>query len=122
VLHLNSTITSSGGESTIVLDELKSKHSTSHSATTDAIEPTGSDEAPSDMLLVVFDSINAATILTAALHTTGAAVLSEINAKRWRRLCTTFKTASTDLCQSLALIAKCISTTYVVSHYSWPAD
>ncbi len=113
VLHLDSTIPSSSGESTTVLEELKSKHSTSHSATAEAIQPIVGNEAPSNVHPVVFDSIDAAVIRTAALCTTRAAGPSRIDAKGWRRLCTAFKTASADLCHSLALLAMRISTTYV---------
>ncbi len=50
---------------------------------------------------------------TAALCTKGAVDPSGIDANGWRRLCTAFKTASADLCHSLALLAKRISTIYV---------
>ena len=113
VLHLDSTIPSGSGESTTVREVLKSKHPTSHPATAEAIQPTEGDEAPSDVHPVIFDSFDAAVIRSAALRTTGAAGPSGIDAKGWRRLCTAFKTASADLCHSLALLAKRISTTYV---------
>ncbi len=113
VLHLDSTISSSSGESSTVLEELKSKHSTSHPATAEAIHPIVGNEVPSNVHPVVFNSIDAAVIRTAALCTTGAAGPSGIDAKGWRRLCTAFKTASAYLCHCLALLAKRISTTYV---------
>ncbi len=65
--------------------------------------------------IVVFDRIDAALIRVAALRTTGAAGPSGIDAKGWRRLCTAFKSASNDLCHSLALFAKRLCTTYVDS-------
>ncbi len=112
VLHLDSTIPSSSGESTTVLEELKSKHPTSYPVTAEAIQLIVGNEAPSNVHPVVFDSIDAAVIRTAALCKTGAAGPSGIDAKGWRRLCTAFKTAFADLCHSLALLAKRISTTY----------
>ena len=38
---------------------------------------------------------------------------SGLNVHEWRHLCTAFKGASTDLCNSLALVAKRLCTTYV---------
>ncbi len=38
---------------------------------------------------------------------------SGIDAKGWRRLCTSFKSASNDLCHSLTLLARRLSTTFV---------
>ena len=43
----------------------------------------------------------------------GAARPSGLDAKNWRRLYTAFKAASKDLCHSLALMARHLSTTYV---------
>jgi len=113
VLHLDSTIPSSSGESTTFREVLKCKHQTSHPATAEAIQPAEGEEASSDVHPVIFDSIDAAVIRSAALRTMGAASPSGIDAKGWRRLCTAFKTVSADLCHSLALLAKRFSTTYV---------
>ena len=54
--------------------------------------------------------IDAATIKTTALRTDGAAGLSGIDARVWRRLCAS---SSTDLCHSLALLARRLSTEFV---------
>ena len=35
-----------------------------------------------------------------------------MDALGWRRLCTSFRTASSDLCRSLASVARCISTSF----------
>ena len=43
----------------------------------------------------------------------GAAGPSCLDALGWRRLCTSFKTASFELCYSLALTAKCLCTELV---------
>ena len=72
VLHLDSTIPSNSGGSTTVVEALKSKHPISHPATAEAIQTFEGDEAPSDVHPVVFDSIDAAVIHSAALRTTGA--------------------------------------------------
>ena len=62
---------------------------------------------------VSFDSLDGASIRSAALHTNGSAGPSGLDALGWRHLCTSFQRASTDLCNSLALVARKICTTYV---------
>ena len=54
--------------------------------------------------------MDGALIRTAALHTNGSAGPSGLDALR---LCTSFQHASTDLFNSLALVARKICTTYV---------
>ena len=62
---------------------------------------------------MVFESIDDNSICKAFLKTTGGAGPSGTDAAFWKRLCTSFVHASNDLCASLALLAKKISTTYV---------
>jgi len=62
---------------------------------------------------VVFDCLDAAKIRSAALRTSGAAGPSRIDAKGCRQLCTAFKAVSLDLCHSLVLLARRLSTSYV---------
>ena len=111
VLHVDDTVPSSDGGSHTVLDELKGKHPSCQPASNTAIVH-GLGE-PVDIHPVVFDCIDATTIRAAALRTTGAAGPSGIDAKGWRRLCTSFRAASKDLCHSLALMARHLSTSYV---------
>ena len=66
-----------------------------------------------DIHPVVFDCIDAAKIRAAALRTTGAAGPSGIDARGWRRLCTSFKSASNDLCHSMALMAIGVSARFM---------
>lgn len=54
--------------------------------------------------------ITASSIWSAALRTKGA---SGLDTHCWRRLSTAFKAASSDLCHSLALLAKRLCTTFV---------
>ena len=61
----------------------------------------------------MFDEIDATEIRSAALRTTGAVGPSGIDAHCWRWLCTSFKSASQDLCHSLALLARRICSTFV---------
>ena len=107
VLHLDDPSDPNHPGSPTVRDVLNSKHPKGQQAHAECILPS----APQDAHPVIFDSIDANAIRSAALWTTRSAGPSGVNAHRWRRLCTTFKGASTDLCNSLALVAKmlCIS-------------
>ena len=62
---------------------------------------------------IVFDQLNADLILQAAMHTQGAAGLSGLDAYAWRRLCSSFKTASHDLCNALAAVARRICSSHI---------
>ena len=62
---------------------------------------------------VLFESINALMIRSTAPRITGAPGLSGLNAACWRRLFTSYKDASHDLCQSLAISAQCLCTNLV---------
>ena len=62
---------------------------------------------------IVFDNLNADAIHQAALHTCGAAGLSGLDAYAWRRLCSSFGSASRNLCSALAAVGRRICTTLV---------
>ena len=62
---------------------------------------------------IIFDSLNADQISKAALKTKGASGLSGLDAFAWRRLCSSFKTASRDLCSSLAAVGRRLCTSLV---------
>ena len=62
---------------------------------------------------VLFESIDASMIRSAALRTTGTAGPSGLDAASWRRLCTSFKSAFNDLCHSLAITAQRVCTNFV---------
>ena len=59
---------------------------------------------------IVFDSLDADAIRQASLHTQGAAGPSGVDAHAWRRLCSSFKSASHNLCFLLTSVAKRIAT------------
>ena len=61
----------------------------------------------------MFESIDASMIRSVALRTTGAAGPSGLDSACWRRLCTSFKSASNDLCHSLAITAQRLCTDFV---------
>ena len=62
---------------------------------------------------IIFESIDTNVIRSAAMHTTGSAGPSDIDAHGWRRLCTSFKGRSNELWHSLALVTRRICTSYV---------
>ena len=109
VLHLADPSDPNAPGSPSVRDVLNSKHPPGQRAYAEYILPSD----PQVVHPVVFDSIDASVIRSAALRTTGSAGPSGIDAHGWRRLCTSFKGASTDLCNSLALVAKRICTSFV---------
>ena len=59
---------------------------------------------------VLFDGLNADTIRSASLRTTGAAGPSGLDAIAWRCLCCIFKSASVTLCSALAAVGHCLCT------------
>ena len=109
VLDVDTPVTNDGNEDRTVLDELKDKHPDKAQISLEAIpEDEGREFHP-----VMFDSIDGQAIQQAALKTSGAAGPSGLNARAWKRMCTAFKHHSSCLCNSLALVAKKLSTRYV---------
>ena len=64
---------------------------------------------------VVYEAIDACSIRRASLQTFGAAGPSESDAACWRRMRTTFKKSSVDLCDALAHVAKKLCSSLVDS-------
>ena len=62
---------------------------------------------------IVFEQITGEAIRQAALHTHGAAGPSGVDAYAWCWFCSSFKSASTDICNALAAVARRLSTTKV---------
>ena len=108
LLHLNDTIPSTNTKS---LDILKSKQPPGQPMDPTTLVSEANDPPP--IHPVIFDSIDAKSIRLAALCTEGATSPSGIDAKGWKRICTSFKSASDDICHSLALMATRICTTFV---------
>jgi len=74
---------------------------------------------------VIFDPLDGHVIRAVALRTSGAAGPSGVDAHSWRRLCTSFHSASTELCAAISLFAKRICTTYIPQRFSlllWLVD
>ena len=114
VLHLNDIIQSSNSSPSspqTVLDSLISKHLPGQPVIPwSIIHPS---EDPTQVHPVLFDHITAVTIRNAALHTEGAAGPSGFDAAGWKRLCTSFHAKSNDLCHSLALLDRKLSTVFL---------
>ena len=89
---------------TTVLEALKSKHPEGKPPSRDAILPVKSNQVT--IHPVLFDKIDATLIRNTVLRTTGSASPSDLDAKNWRRMCTSYKMESNDLFYALALMAK----------------
>ena len=109
ILHLDDHSDPTIPDSPSVRDVLISKHPSGHSAQPNSILPS----APKEVHPVIFESIDAKVICSAALRITGSAGLSGIDAHGWRRMCTSLKGASLDLCNTLASTARRICTSFV---------
>ena len=107
-LHLNDMIDTTNGPRK-VRDILADKHPPGQPVCSEAIIEDSSLEVHP----VLFESIDATTIKSAALRTSGAAGPSGLDALSWRRLCTSFKSASVELCHYLALTARRLCTEFV---------
>jgi len=95
----------------VVRDVLRSKHPSAQPLYMDCLLPGW--EKPPQSHPVIFDSLNAAVIRSAALKTKGAAGPSGLDAHCWRRLCTTFQGASGELCSAMALFARRLCTSFL---------
>ena len=108
------------------LDKLVDPNTNPHMTVRDILlekHPPGQPLNPSALLVpdppaeephpVIFDQLTGPLIRATALRTEGAAGPSGIDAQGWRRLCTSFRGASSDLCEALAQLGRRICTTYV---------
>jgi hypothetical protein len=100
-------------EGKTVLDELKEKHPQGRDISDDNLFKLDGDAQRGTFHPVIFECINGESIRRSALRTNGAAGPSGIDAFGWRRLCTSFRRSSDDLCNSLACVAQRLSSSYV---------
>ena len=94
-----------------VLDELRSKHPEGKPASQNCIVDTSPNKAVFHP--VIFDNLDGKTIRETTLRIQGSAGPSGVDASGWRRMCTSFSRASSDLCNSIAMMARRICTEYV---------
>ena len=109
LLHLNDPVNPEDPLSLSVKDVLISKHPPAQPAHHDCVLP----EDPQEPHPIIFDSIDANAIRSAALRVNGAAGPSGLDAHEWRRLCTSHKGVSRDLCAALASVARRLCSSYV---------
>ena len=93
-----------------IKDELVSKHPSRQPAVPDAIL---TNNTRPDIHPVVFNAIDGNVIRESALGSDGAAGPSGLDVAAWKRLCCSFKSASVDLCDAIALVARRICSSYV---------
>ena len=62
---------------------------------------------------IIFERIDGQLIRNTALKMDGAAGPSGLDAAAWKRLCSSFKSASNELCDTLAAVARRLSTCFV---------
>ena len=107
VLGLDDIIPQSQGLTT--RDVLRDKHPPGKPACPESLLPDSSE----DVNPIIYSDLDAECILHAALRTQGAAGLSGLDAYAWRRLCSSFKSASHDLCHALAAVGRRICTSNI---------
>ena len=108
-LHLNDFV--DADETVTVQEVLRSKHTPAAPLHHECLI-TDSDPTPAHHP-VIFDTLDGSAIRAAALRTSGAAGPSGVDAYGWQRLCTVFKSASDELCCSVAVLAQRICTSFI---------
>ena len=103
VLHVEDNIYLGDQGVKSVLDILRSKHPNATPARPEALMMGNADPMP--VSPVAYDQITASCIRSVALRVKGAAGPSGLGAHCWRRLCTSFKAGSNNICHFLALVA-----------------
>ena len=108
VHKMDDVIIMKDGSSTTVRDILLEKHPEAASASSDVLLPG----EPTDINAVWFDSITAEHVKSVAMQSEGFTGPSGLNASCWRRMCSAFKGASSQLCEAMAdftrLLATCV--------------
>ena len=108
VLHVSNPSNPDDPESPLVVEVLRLKHPPAKPATPTAL--VMNHQEPPQVHRVIYDRIDACCIHSAAK---GSAGLSGLDAHCWRRLCTSFHSASWDLCHLLVSLAKRLCTSFV---------
>ena len=109
VLNLNDSADPSN-PGYLVSDALRDKHPPAQPLQQECVLPTMDTPISHP---VVFDALDASVVHAAALRTVGAAGASGVDAREWRRLCTSFHVAFDDLYAAIALFARRLCTTYL---------
>ncbi len=115
LLHLSDKLPQDG---LTVRDGLLGKHPVGQSLHRECIDQTVPPPMPTHP--VIFEAIDANLIRQTALNTTGSAGPSGLDARDWRRLCTSFKEVSVELCHQLAMVAQRLCSKSVDSSLTAP--
>ena len=108
-LKLEDVIQTKEGTTESVLYILESLHPEGKPLATEALlSCTLPNALPADP--VIFEAIDGNMIKSTALHCKGSAGPSGVDARAWRRMCSSFKETSTSLCEAIAGVAKRIYT------------
>ena len=112
ILHLKDPTDPNDPTSQTVKESLTNKHPQGQVAQSNCIL----EDEPQDQHPILLD---ASAIRSAAIKVSGAAGPSGLDAHEWRRLCTSHKEASRDLCNALAAVARRppMCTLHISSHY-----
>ena len=108
ILPLNAKI----DDDELVLDVLKKKLPGGKTPPPEALL-TSDDTDDTQFYPVLFEHLDGVLLRQAALRTRGGAGPSALDAQGWRQICISFGTASDDLCNALALLAKRLCTEVV---------
>jgi len=110
VLPLDQPLDKDDPTSKTVREELESKHPPARQADPSALLPTANGWPTHP---AIFNGINGTMIKQCTLRSSGSAGPSGLDAPAWQRLCTTFKGASTALCDALASVARRLASEFV---------
>ena len=93
-----------------VVSDLKKKHPKAEEADVRALIQT---PLPDVDLKAIFEAIDGEKIKRCTLRTEGAAGVSQATDKLWRKMVSSFKASSVDLCKAVADVARRMATEYV---------
>ena len=92
-----------------VMDSLIRKHPKKRPPVSSALI----DDLANPPHFILFDRLDAVHLRRVALKLHGAAGPLGLDASAWRRMCTSFQTASDDLCDALSAVARRLCTSFV---------
>ena len=113
ILKLEDLIPMTTKEGKVIQQTTKEVLKEKHPIGKDSVASSLIDGEPRAVNPITFEGLDADSIRQAALHTHGAAGSSGLNAYAWRRLCSSFKSASNSSCTALADVGRRIATTNV---------
>ena len=96
-----------------VREVLQEKHPCQQDAKSAALIDQNTRQPTDEPHPILFEKIDGQLIRSMALRTDGSAGPSGMDAAAWKRLCTSFKTASTEFCDALAATARKLCSHYV---------